>query len=100
MSLIIKNVRQAALYGPEGFVENSPVTEKMADHVNDLFGDGGASIALGNVQIAAGELFEALQLADSSECLTRFGRRLSAADVKALSTVLHAMLDNQVDVLV
>lgn len=100
MSLVIKTIRQAALYGPHGLVENSSIiTEKMADHINDLFAYGGRSIALGDVEVTTAELLEAIQQADSSDSLVRFGRKLSSADLRALNIVLHFMLFNQIDVL-
>ena len=102
MSLAIKSVNQAHLYGPDGIVENSfLLTADMADTINTLFSSDGRSIALGTLRVSASELMSVIwDGTDNSDNLLRFGRLLTRKEEVACHLVLSLMVQLNIQELV
>lgn len=101
MSLAIKTVNQAHLYGPDGIVENSfMLTIDMADLINTLFSSDGQSIALGTQRVSASELLLVCNPFIDSNVLLRFGRLLTREEDIACHLVLSLMVQLNIQELV
>jgi len=103
MSLSIKSVNQAPLYGPDGIVENSfMITIDMADLINTLFSQDGRSIALGTLRVSATDLMGVLWNGGRSHQanLLRFGRLLTREEEVACHLVLSLMIELNIQELV
>lgn len=103
MSLAIKSVNQAHLYGPDGIVANSfLLTVDMADTINTLFSSDGRSIALGTARVSASELMSVIWNGGRShpDNLLRFGRLLTREEEVACHLVLSLMVELNIQELV